>query len=140
MGRRIGALGLVNYKDHPTNRKYKVFSFYSEAEADTFKKELDAQKVWFEYDTSEVKNKYPNLPGAKEFETVHLVGVQSIHFKKAQRANYIASAKHRKPIIKYRFLRYGLLTVFFTLLTIAIVGYVKNQQKLKERTEQLENE
>jgi len=140
MGRRIGTFGLVNYKDHPTNQQYKVFSFYSIEEANTFKQQLEEQKIWFEYDTSEVKNRYPNLPGAQEYETVHLVGVKKIHFKKAQKANFMASAKHRKPIIKYRFLRYGLLAVFFSLLTIAIVGYVKNQQKLKERTEQLENE
>ncbi|MFT4602324.1 MAG: hypothetical protein ACI857_002510, partial [Arenicella sp.] len=109
-------------------------------EAETFKKELNERKIWFEYDTSEVKNRYPNLPGAVPYETIHLFGVPAIHFKKAQRANYMVSAAHRKPIIKYRFLRYALLTVFFGMLTLGIVGYVKNQQKLKERTEELRNE
>jgi hypothetical protein len=140
MGRRIGTLGLVNYRDHPTNRKYKVFSFYTEHEAESFKAELNHRNIWFEYDTEQIRNRYPNLPGAVEFETVHLFGVKDIHFKKAQRANYMVSAKHRKPIIKYRILRYALLAVFFGTLTLGIVGYVKNQQKLKEKTEELQNE
>ena len=129
MGRRIGTLGLVNYRTHPTDNRYKVFSFYKQEEADQFKDELENRKVWFEYDTEEVKE-----------GTVHLFGVNNSDFNRAQKANFAVSAVHRNHIIKNKFLRITLMTLFLSLLTLAIVGYVKNMNKLEEKTEQLENE
>lgn len=129
MGRRIGFLGLVNYRVHPTDNRYKIFSFYSKAEADMFKSELDERKIWYEADSNEVND-----------GTVYLFGINNSDFNRVQKANFAVSAKYRNPIIKNKFLRIALMTLFFSLLTLAIVGYVKNQQILKEKTEQLENE
>lgn len=129
MGRRIGFLGLVNYRNHPADNRYKIFSFYSKAEADLFQSELEERKIWFEANTDELKE-----------GTVFLFGVDNSDFNRAQKANFVVSAKYRNPIIKNKFLRIALMSLFFGLLTLAIVGYVKNQQILKEKTEQLENE
>lgn len=129
MGRRIGFLGLVNYKVHPTDNRYKIFSFYTEAEADMFQTELETRKIWFEANSETLKD-----------STVYLFGVNNSDFNRAQKANFAVSAKYRNPIIKNKFLRIALMTLFFGLLTIAVIGYVKNQQILEEKTKQLENE
>lgn len=129
MGRRIGILGLVNYRTHPTDKRYKIFSFYTQAEADLFTKELTERKIWFEYDTEVLKE-----------STVYLFGVNNGDFNRAQKANFAVSAVHRNPIIKSKLLRIMLMTLFLSLLTLAIVGYVKNMNKLQEKTEQLNNE
>ena len=129
MGKRIGVLGLVNYRTHPTDNRYKVFSFYSEGEAEMFKIELKERNVWFEYDTDVVDE-----------DIVHLFGVNNSDFNRAQKANFAVSAKYRNPIIKNRILRIGLMTIFLSLLTLGIVGYVKNMNKLNEKTQQLENQ
>jgi hypothetical protein len=139
MARRIGALGLVNYKSHPTNKQYKVFSFYSLVEAEHFKKELEERRVWYEFDEEEFLPR-PMLGQDKKTEVVYLIGIHKNDFSRAQRANYVVTGKHKKFMIKSGFLRYALLIFFFSMLTLGIIGYVKNMNKLQEKTEQLENE
>ena len=127
MGRRIGTLGLVNYRNHPTDKRFKVFSFYKQNEADYFEKLLNDKGVWFERDEEEIKG-----------ETLHLFGVNENDFNKAQNANYMVSAKFRKKIIKYPILRYGLLIIVFSVIALALVGYVKNMRKLDKKTDEIE--
>lgn len=129
MGRRIGAFGLVNYKVHPSNQNYHVFSFNTIEEADMFGEELAKQNIWFEQSEEEVKG-----------GTLHLCGVNKTDYQKAMKVNYLVSAKYRNPIINNKFLRIMLITLTASLVTLGIIGYVKNMQKLNERTEQLENE
>ena len=129
MGRRIGVLGLVNYKTHPSDNRYKVFSFYSQKEADLFKSELDKRKVSFESDTDEIKE-----------ETIYLFAVSNSDFNRAQKANFVVSANHRKPIINNKFLRYSLLLFFATVLTLGVIGYVYKMNILDKKTEQLDEE
>lgn len=126
MGRRIGILGLVNYRVHPTNQNYRVFSFNSVEEADTFDQLLTEQNIWFERDTEEIKE-----------GTIHLFGVEKMDYKKAMNANYAVSAKHRKPMIKNKILRYSLISLTLFLVTLGIIGYVKKMQMLEEKTEQI---
>lgn len=127
MGRRIGTLGLVNYRKHPTDNRYKVFSFYKQEEADYFQELLEKDRIWFERDAEQVKK-----------ETLHLFGVEEKDVKKAQKANYMVSARFRKKIISNTFLRYTLLIIVFGAIALGLIGYVKNKQKLQEKTEQLE--
>lgn len=129
MGRRIGVLGLVNYKTHPSDNRYKVFSFYSQKEADLFKLELDKRNVSFETDTDEVKD-----------ETIYLFAISNRDFNRAQKANFVVSANHRKPIINNKYLRYSLLFFFAAVLTLGIIGYVYKMNILDKKTEQLNEE
>lgn len=129
MGRRIGPFGLVNYKLHPSNQNYHVFSFNSVEEVDMFSEELAKQNMWFERSEDEVKG-----------GIIYLCGVNKKDYQKAMKVNYLVSAKYRNPIIKNKLLRIMLITLTASLLTLGIIGYVKNMQKLHERTEQLENE
>lgn len=139
MARRIGTLGLVNYKSHPTNKEYKVFSFYTLEEANHFKKELEERRVWFEADEENFEPR-PMLGQEKSTETVYFIGVHKNDFSRAQKANFVVTGIYRKNMIKNGFLRYGLILFFFGMLTLGVIGYVKNMNKLQEKTEQLENE
>jgi len=117
MGRRIGFLGLVNYKDHPTNKQYKVFNFYKEEEATMFEKILTEKGIWFEKDISELE---------KKDETLYLFGVAQEDFRKAQNANFMVSAEYRKHFVPNKFGRWALVIFFLGIVAFAIVGYVKN--------------
>ncbi|MCB9224799.1 MAG: hypothetical protein R2780_14275 [Crocinitomicaceae bacterium] len=126
MGRRIGILGLVNYRVHPTNQNYRVFSFNSEAEANMFQNELEKKSIWFERDQDEIKE-----------GVIHLFGVEKSDYKAAMQCNYMVSASLRKPMIKNKFLRIALITLTASMITLGIIGYVKKMQMLEEKTEQI---
>jgi hypothetical protein len=129
MGRRIGTLGLVNYKDHPADNRYKVFNFNTKTEADYFEQMLIEKGVWFEKDEEEVEDKAViNLvPSEGKMMTMYLFAVNQKDFDKAQKANYLVSAKYRKPTINNKYLRIGLLVFFFFVLTLGIISYFKTQ-------------
>lgn len=91
--------------------------------------ELKKRHIWFERDSDEIKE-----------GTIHLFGVDASDFKGAMDANYMVSAKYRNPMIKNKILRIALITLTASLVTLGVIGYVKNMQKLEEKTEQLENE
>lgn len=129
MGRRIGNMGLVNYRVHPTNQRFHVFGFNTIEEADTFEAELKKRNIWFERDIDEIKEGF-----------IYLFGVDKSDYTGATQANYATSAKHRNPMIKNKFLRIALVSLTMFLLTLGIIGYVKNMQKLSAETEKIENE
>ncbi len=115
MGKRIGALGLVNYRDHPTDRNYKVFNFNTLREAELFETYLTKNKIWFERDKDDTEDN----------DELYLFAVEQKNFERAQRGNFEVSAKVRKHIIPNAILRYGLVLFFFGILALAIIGYVK---------------
>ncbi|UKN01450.1 hypothetical protein K6119_17125 [Paracrocinitomix mangrovi] len=129
MGARIGTLGLVNYRKHPEQERFRVFAFGSEEEADMFQTELEKRNIWFERGTEEAKQ-----------GQVYLFGVDKSDFKQAMQANYAVAAKHRDPMIKNKFLRYALVILTASLVTLGLIGYVKNMNKLKEETEKIQQD
>ena len=112
---RIGNFGLVNYREHPTQKNYTVFNFMTESEANLFEEILIREKLWYEKDEDEVKA-----------GKTYLFGVKKDDFERVQRANFEVAAKHRKPLITNKILRYSLLIIFFGFLAIAIIGYIKS--------------
>ncbi len=127
MGRRIGTLGLVNYKDHPTDNRYKVFNFNTKAEADYFEQLLKEKNIWYEKDEEEVEDKgVINLvPSEGKTINMYLFAIKQRDFDKVQKINYLVSAKFRQPTIKNKYLRIGLLIFFFLVLILGIIGYLK---------------
>lgn len=119
MGKRIGVLGLVNYIDHPTDKNFRVFNFNSPKEAEIFEQLLTEKKIFFEKDEED-----------HEDEVMYLFAVQQRDFERAQTANYEVSAKTRKNIIPVPFLRYALLLIVFTLIGIAIYGYLNRSVEM----------
>jgi hypothetical protein len=119
MGRRIGSFGLVNYREHPTEKNYMVFNFNSQPEAEMFGNILKREVIWFEMAEEDTGI-------GKTF----LFAVKSADMDRAQRANFEVTGKFKKPMIRNAVLRYGLIIFFLGILAIGIVGYVKNDGKM----------
>lgn len=112
-------LGLVNYTKHPSNSDYVVFRFADKDRADSFEQALNEKKIWFERDQEQGRQR-----------TFYLFGLHKSDFKVAQQLNYQVEGKHKKPLISFSPLRYFVVIFGLTMLTLAIVGYCKQQQKL----------
>ncbi len=117
MGRRIGHFGLVNYREHPTEKNYTVFNFNSAEEAQMFHGLLSQRKIWFEEATEE-----------DERGRIYLFAVRFSDIDRVQRVNFEVTGKFRKRMIKSPVLRYSLVVLFLGLLVIAVVGYIKNTE------------
>lgn len=112
-------LGLVNYVQHPSNPEYIVYRFVDPERAASFEKELEDQSIWFEKD---IENK-------REKEYI-LFGVHSRDFKRTDKINFKVEGKHKKPLIPFKGFRYFILILGLGLLTLATIGYCKQQEKL----------
>ena len=63
-------LGLVNFTKHPSNPDYVVYRFPNEEKANSFRRELEEQKIAFEEDTEDKKqcmNKMTFLGKMKDY-------------------------------------------------------------------------
>lgn len=118
-------LGFVNFVQHPQNSNYVVFRFADEERAKTFKARLEESKIWFETDKENKRN--------KEYT---LFGIHKNDFKKAQQINYDVEAKHKKPFIPFKILRYTVLVFGLGVILLAILGYCNQQDKLRRINEQ----
>ena len=130
MGRRIGGMGLVNYKDHPKDNRYKVFNFNSIEEADYFEDLLKKDKIDFERAEEEVES-LSTIHFTLKHEVdkkgiMYLFAVPQNDLKKAFKANYLVTAKYREFSIKNSLLRYSLIIFFLAIVAFAAVGYIKS--------------
>lgn len=112
-------LGLVNYVQHPTNPNYVVYRFADIERANSFEEELQKNAIWFEK-SSEPKR-------GKEY---FLFGVHKNDYKKTEKINYLVEAKHKKPFIPFKILRYVLMTFSAIVMLLAILGYYHRQRVL----------
>jgi hypothetical protein len=112
-------LGLVNYVQHPTNPNYIVYRFAEKGRAESFEAALKEQDIWYEKDKEDKRG--------KEYT---LFGIHKTDFKRTEKLNYTVEAKHKKPFIPFLGLRMIVLFIGLGLLTLAIVGYCKQQNKL----------
>jgi hypothetical protein len=124
-------LGFVNYVQHPENPNYIVFRFHDPNRAHSFESALNENQIWFEKGEEE-----------KRGTMVQLFGIHKNDFKKVEKINYQVEGKHKKPLIPWKGLRYFLLLFSLTVLTLAIIGYCKQQEKLRsfEETNQSLND
>lgn len=112
-------LGLVNYTKHPNNPDYVVFRFPDIGRANSFEEYLTKEKIWFERSSEAHKQR-----------TYYLFGLHKTDFKRAERLNMSVEGKHKKPLIPIAGLRWFIVLFGMTMLTLAVVGYCKQQQKL----------
>ncbi|MBL1278644.1 MAG: hypothetical protein COA33_000085 [Fluviicola sp.] len=117
-------LGFVNYVQHPTNPNYIVYRFADINRANSFEEALKEQSIWFEKDSEQKRS--------KEY---FLFGIHKRDYKKTEKINYSVEAKHKKPFIPTKFLRYGLMLFSATVMLLAIIGYCKQQNKLSRINE-----
>ena len=117
-------LGLVNYIQHPSNSNYIVYRFADINRANSFEEALIDKKIWFEKSSEQKRSK-------KYF----LFGVHKRDYNETKKINYSIEAKHKKPFIPTRFLRYTLLLFSAIVMLLAIIGYCKQQNKLNRINE-----
>ena len=117
-------LGLVNYVQHPSNQNYIVYRFVDPERAASFEKELTANNIWFEKDL-ETKRQ-------KEYT---LYGVHKNDFKRTDKINFKVEGVHKKPLIPFKGFRYFVVLLGLGLLTLSIIGYCKQQEKLASYNE-----
>ena len=120
-------LGFVNYTQHPENPDYVVFRFADVNRANSFRTELQQQKIWFEEGSEEKKQ-----------VTYTLFGLHKTDYNKAQKINFAVEAKHKKFLIPGKFFRWFVVLFGITMITLAIIGFIKNANKeeTKNNTEQ----
>lgn len=120
-------LGFVNYTQHPENPDYVVFRFADVNRANSFRTEIQQQKIWFE-EAQEVKKQV----------TYTLFGLHKTDYNKAQKINFAVEAKHKKFLIPGKFFRWFVVLFGITMITLAIIGFIKNPNKAstKSNTEQ----
>lgn len=108
-------LNITNYFDHPTRPGYTVFKFFEKQRATYFEELLKEQNIWFESSVEETEDK-----------NIYFFGVRVGDHKKALTANYLVSAKYRKPTISNRFVRMIIFAVAITIVALAILGAIKS--------------
>ncbi len=118
-------LGFVNYVQHPENKNYVVFRFADSNRAESFETTLKDQKIWFEKGEEQKRNK-----------PYFMFAVHHSDFKKVEQINYDVEAKHKKPIIPFKGLRWSLFVFSLFVMILATVGYCKAQNKIHESTVQ----
>lgn len=121
-------MGLVNYRQHPTNVNYIVYRFKDVKRADTFEELLKKEGLWYERSN----------PDEDEKE-LYMFAIEKKYFKKTQRLNFITESKHKKFLIPMKGLRYFFVLLMLGIFTLATVGYCNNMKKLREETERIEN-
>lgn len=103
---------LVNYNDHPTNRRKKVFFFHQQAHANYFEMMLIESKIKYEKQVDE--------KGDGRF----YFGIGVADFKQVQHYNYLTIGHYRKRFISDKPLRVVVLTISIIVLTLAIAGAI----------------
>lgn len=111
-------LGFVNYTQHPENADYVVFRFADVNRANSFRAELQKQKIWFEEANEDKKQ-----------VTYTLFGLHKTDYNKGQKINISVEAKHKKFLIPGKFFRWFVVLFGVTMILLAIIGFIKNPNK-----------
>ena len=119
-------LGLVNFIKHPSNPDYVVYRFTNEEKANSFRRELEEQKIAFEEDTEDKKQ-----------VSYTLFAVHKKFYKQTMRMNFKVEGKHKKPLIPFFTLRWFVLLFGLSILLLSILSYYKHMEHLNEKTEQI---
>jgi len=119
-------LGLVNFTKHPTNPDYVVYRFTDLDKANSFRGELNENKIKFEEDTQ-----------YKKQVSYTLFAVHKKFYKQTMRINFKVEGKHKKPLIPFFTLRWFVLLFGLGILLLSILSYYKHMDHLNEQTEQV---
>lgn len=120
-------MGLVNYRQHPTNVNYIVYRFKDIERANTFELKLKEANLWYERSN----------PDSDEKE-VYMFAIEKKHFEKTQKINFLTEAKHKKFIINNGVLRTIFVLLMISIVSLGVFGYCQSRQKLEEETEKIE--
>ena len=111
-----GFLQVTNHKEHPTNKAYKVFFFYSEDESSFFEKQLKTNEIKYECGKEETRK-----------GTVYLFGIRKTDLTIVGKLNYTTLGKFRKPLFVNNKLKYLIVGLGIFILLIVLISYIMNQ-------------
>lgn len=105
-----------HYYEHPTDPNYLVYTLRREDMSQFFKESLEEAGINFEQDTDVTK---------RNIKLFHFAVLQSD--RKESMDLYLKTwAKYRKPFFQGTIPKLILLLLFGTLITLAIIGFIKN--------------
>ncbi len=108
-------LRLVNYYEHPSDKKYMVYEFKTEAEAIYFEQQLILKEIPYEKGEDE-----------KEGVLIFFYGVRKKYQQDAFVVNTDTLLKHKNSFIPGKGLKWFVLLLTLSALIFAIVGYIKS--------------
>ena len=111
-----GLIKLVNHKDHPTNKAYKVFFFYKKQEAEHFKTLLLKENIHFEYADE------PNKRGK-----IFLFGIRKTDNQKVLNLNYQTIGEFRSRFISQSWAQYTVIILGFIIVIFALISFYNNR-------------
>ena len=104
---------LLNYRDHPVQKDYTVFFFSNFHMSAHFEQRLVEDGI--PYERAVEDNGYKR----------YLFGVHKKYMNRTLAINEEAMREHSKKFIPVASLRYTLLAVIFSLIVIALIGYLR---------------
>ena len=119
-------MGLVNYRQHPTNVNYIVYRFKDINRANTFEEKLSQANIWYERSDPEEDEK-----------VLYMFAVEKKFFNKTQKLNFETEAKHEKFLIQNGYLRSFFVLFFSGIIVLASVGYCKSRKILEKETQRI---
>ena len=111
-----GFLQVTNHKEHPTNKAYKVFFFYSEEESIFFENLLNENNLKYENETDETGK-----------GVIYLFGIRKTDLTLVVKLNYLTLGKFRKPLFVNTRLKYFVVGLGVFILLIVLISYIMNQ-------------
>ncbi len=108
----MSLIDLTNFSEHPTQASWLVFRYATTEQAQAMIDLLNKEQIGSESDLIE--------------GPPFMVGVHKRYFTRAEKLNYFALGQSRKPFIASAFWRWFLVVFFFTIMTIALIGYFKS--------------
>jgi hypothetical protein len=121
-------MGLVNYRQHPTNVNFIVYRFKDIQRAETFEEKLKSANLWYERSNPEEDEK-----------ELYMFAVEKKFFNKTQKLNFETEAEHKKFLIPNIWFRNFFVLFFVSVIVLASVGYCKSRKVLNDATEGLES-
>lgn len=106
---------LPNYDEHPSKSNYMVFTFRNLEMANYFENELIERGIFYESSKDEIRNGF-----------LFYFGVKKADKAEVYKLNLITHGKFRKPFFGNKYLRIVLITILVGLVTLAIIGFIKN--------------
>ena len=106
---------LPNYDEHPSKSNYMVFTFRNYEMANYFENELKERGIFYESSEDDIRS-----------GLIFYFGVKKADKDEVYKLNLITYGKFRKPFFGNKYLRIVLTTILVGLVTLAIVGFIKN--------------
>lgn len=121
-------MGLVNYRQHPTNVNYIVYRFKDLKRANTFEVLLKENGLWYERSDPEEDEK-----------AIVMFAVEKKHFKQTQKLNFLTEAKHKTFLIPHKGFRLIFVILMISILSLGVMGYCQSRKTLEEANEQIQS-